>query len=388
MGNKHPQPGTKKAVQAVAERDEPDHPETCSKDQNSEPNKTVHPEVSSKDQNSDLDETVHPEATSKDQNSDPDETVHPEATSKDQSSDHDEAVHTEELSKDHNNEPDEDSHDGELEDQDDSEDSEDETLTKTPPVSLNLKLYCATDEVRSRSVKIVTPCTPITILDVKLCVENELSIPACCQELSFESQKLRDCDSVEVLKIREGDTLTINYESEGMVEDVREIIKGMKSMNRFLRKKTIRKRLENGSGCDTEISNNLDTVQVESLASAYFHPSADPRSKANRLFFVSNNGLQIMHQLHAELLRYPWDKCVLEMQYLEHSILRVLWNLSAAFSIRLLLLERPTLEAVIKSLVRVEIPANSFFQGPIGSSYEYKRITSEMLYKAVGTIGK
>ena len=282
---------------------------------------------------------------------------------------------------------DEDSHDGEL---DDSEDSEDETLTKTPPVSLNLKLYCATDEVRSRSVKIVTPCTPITILDVKLCVENELSIPACCQELSFESQKLRDCDSVEVLKIREGDTLTINYESEGMVEDVREIIKGMKSMNRILRKKTIRKRLENGGGCDTEISNNLDTVKVkvQLLASAYFHPPTDPRSKANRLFFVSNNGLQIMHQLHVELLRYPWDKCVLEMQYLEHSILNVLWDLSASFSIRLLLLERPTLEAVIKSLVRVEIPANSFFHGPIGSSYEYKRITSEMLYMAVGVVSK
>ena len=383
MGNKHPAPETKKTVQVAAERDEPDHPETSSKGQNSEPDKTAHPETSSKGQNSEQDKTAHPEASSKGQISEPDEPNHPEASFKDQNSasELDEASHPEASSKDH-------SSDEELEDQDDSEDSEDETLTKTPPVSFNLKLYCATDDAQSRSVKIVTPCTPRTILDIKLCVESELSIPACCQEMSFESQKLRDCDSIEVLKVREGDTLTINYQSEGMVEDVMEIIKGMKSMKRFLRKKAIRKRLENGGGCDAEISNNLDTVQVELLASTYFHPSADPGSKANRLFFVSNNGLQIMHQLHVELLRYPWDKCVLEMQYLEHSILRILWNLSAAFSIRLLLLERPTLEAVIKSLVRVEIPANSFFQGPIGSSYEYKRITSEMLYKAVGTVGK
>lgn len=310
------------------------------------------------------------------------------------------APKTEEANKE-TEEPKEDSSDKTIKSQEASENysdteselSEDETTeyaisTETPPVTFNLKLYCETDDTKTRSVKMVTPHTPETILDIKLCVEKEFSIPACCQEISFESQKLRECDSIEMLKIREGDTLTIKYQSEGTVEEVREIIDGMKDMKRFLRQSSIRRRLENGCVYDAEISSNLDTLQVDSLATMYFHPSADPRSKANRLFFVSNNGLQIMHQLHQELLRYPWGKCVLEMKYLEHSILRVLWNVSAAFSIRLLLLERSTLKCVIKSLVRVEIPANAFIQGPIGSTYEYKRVTSEMLYKAVGTIGK
>ncbi len=275
-----------------------------------------------------------------------------------------------------------------------SELSEDDELTEyaistpTPSISLNLKLYCQTDDSMTRSVKLVTPDTPKTVLDIKQCVEKELNIPVCCQDVSFESQTLRDSESIEMLKIREGDTLTIKYQSEGEVEEVRNIINGMRDTRRFLRQKSVRRRLENGCGRDPEVSMTLASIQIDLLATMYFHPSADPRSKANRLFFVSNNGLHTMHQLHCELLKYPWNKCVLEMKYLEHSILRVLWNISAAFSIRLLLLERPTLQSVIKSLVRVEIPPNSFVQGPIGSPYEHKTVTSEMLYKAVGTIGK
>ena len=278
---------------------------------------------------------------------------------------------------------DSDSSDSENEYLDDS--SQDEAFT-TPPVSYNLKLFCSIDHTKSRNTKIVIPHTPKTVLDVKLCVEKDLSIPACCQCVIFESHELRDQDSIKQQRIREGDTLVIKYTSDAMVEDVREIIQAMKAMRRFLRRKDIRQYLASGCDPNGEISTNVDEQKVKLLYTDYFKcPSVNEVSRANRLFFLQNNGLQIMYRLHKELLRHPWNNCVPEMQHLEHAILRVLWNISADFSIRELLLQRPTLEATMKSFLRVEIPADQYLNTLRQESYE---ITIYLLYTAAVVIGK
>ena len=264
--------------------------------------------------------------------------------------------------------------------------SQDEAFT-TPPVSYNLKLFCSTDQTKSRNTKIVIPHTPRTVLDVKLCVEKDLSIPACCQSVIFESHELRDQDSIKEQRIREGDTLVIKYTSDAMVEDVREIIQEMKAMRRFLQRKDIRKSLANGYEQGGEFSNVIKGQTVERLISAYFHPSDNERSKTNFLFFVSNNGLRVINELHQELLKYPWEKCPPEIYYLEYTILRVLWHTTTHLSIRKFFFQQSTLEAVMKSLVRIEIPADSDIQGPRKTLLS-QRLMSETLFQAVGTVGK
>ena len=263
--------------------------------------------------------------------------------------------------------------------------SQDEAFT-TPPVSYNLKLFCSTDQTKSRNTKIVIPHTPRTVLDVKLCVEKDLSIPACCQCVIFESHELRDQDSIKQQRIREGDTLVIKYTSDAMVEDVREIIQEMKAMRRFLQRKDIRKCLASGCDPNSQISTNVNEIKVKILVSVYFkHANSDETNKANRLFFIRNNGLQITHRLHKELLRHPWNNCVAEMQRLEYAIMRLLWNISAAISIRELLLQRPTLEAVMKSFLRVKVPADQYLNTLRQESYE---TTIYLLFAAVAVIGK
>ena len=258
------------------------------------------------------------------------------------------------------------------------------------PVSYHLKLYCVMDHKNSRNVSILIEKHPRTVRDIKLHVQKEFSIPACCQCLSFESRRLKDHYSLAELRIREGDTLIIHYTAEAMVEEVTDIIRSIGEMECFLSSEVIQLQLSYGhhnSELESEMSKNLNAFKVEALATRYFHPSSNATCQANRLFFVKNGGLENLHRLHEELLKYPWADCNIEMQYLEHSILRVLWNISAAFSIRMLLFERPTMDAVIKSLVRVKIPADKKIEGP-RRNFESTRITCEMVYKAVGTICK
>lgn len=258
------------------------------------------------------------------------------------------------------------------------------------PVFFNLILYCTSSQRKSRNEYIVLKKPPRNIYDIKLHVQNELSIPTCCQVLSYESRQLNDHYLLDELRIREGDTLTIHYTSEAMVDEVTDVISSIRHMDDFLSGEVTQVRSftdPHSSELDMKMFKNLNSLKVEELAITYFHPSSNPKCQANRLFFVRNDGLQEMHRLHEELLKRPWVDCHVNMQLVEHAILRVLWNISAAFSLRMLLFQRPTMEAVIKSLVRVKIPADRNIMGPHGS-FESTRITCEMLYKAVGTICK
>lgn len=264
------------------------------------------------------------------------------------------------------------------------------SCTSPDPVFYHLKLYCVKDQKKSRNVSVFIEKPPKTVLDIKLHVQKEFSIPACCQCLSFESRSLKDHNSLAELRIREGDTLIIHYTADAMVEEITDIIRSIGQMECFLSSEVTQLQLSHGyrdSELDSKMSKNLNAFKVEALATNYFHPSSDPTCQANRLFFVKNGGLEKLHRLHEELLKYPWADCHIEMQYLEHAILRVLWNISAAFSIRMLLFERPTMDAVIQSLVRVIIPADKKIEGP-RRNFESTRITCEMVYKAVGTICK
>ena len=146
---------------------------------------------------------------------------------------------------------------------------------------------------------------------------------------------------------------------------------------------------------DILVRRSVKALKVESLASKYFWPCSTERANANRLLFVSNNGLELMHQLHVALLRQPWKNTPLELQYLEHAILRTLWNITATFSIRTLVLRRPTLDAVAQSLLRVKVEHDATIVAPhklpagrMALRGELNRVLSEVVYKAIGTICK
>ena len=269
-------------------------------------------------------------------------------------------------------------------------------LTTQPrEVTFQILLHCV-PENKQKEKSLSLKDYPATAIELKESIQKEFRIPAHCQRLYFESVLIGDNERLDSHRIRDGDALQVHYNSEGDVEDVLEIISSMREMATFLEsiqpeltKEVISREL------DMRIIRSVKAPKVESLPAKYFWPCPAERANANRLLFISNNGLELMHQLHVILLQQPWKKTPLEMQYLEHAILRTLWNITATFSIRTLVLMRPTLDAIAQSLLRVKVEHNATIAAPrnkytrrMAPQGELDRVLSEVLYKAIGTICK
>ena len=227
----------------------------------------------------------------------------------------------------------------------------------TKPVDFTVVLECIPDNSRKVvSLNFADKC-PRTVLDLKQGIEDEFGIPTSCQNMSVEDIQLGDIYSLKFYRVRGGDTLHVQYSSEADVNPILDIIASLCSMITYI--EGIQMILSRGQPSEylrKSIPENIFADKVESLAFEYFYPCSSERANANRLLFVQHRGLDLMHRVHNLLLLQPWQNIPIEMQYLEHAILRVLWNITASFTIRRLVLQRPTLKAIIKSFLRVKVP--------------------------------
>ena len=275
-----------------------------------------------------------------------------------------------------------------------SVDSSHEVCEPTKPMEFTAVLECIPDNSRKVvSLNFANKC-PRTVLDLKQRIEDEFGIPTSCQNISVEDIPLCDMYSLKFYRVREGDTLHVKYSSEADVNPILDIIASLCSMTTYM--EGIQLILSHGQPSEylrKSIPENIFADKVESLAFEYFYPCSSERANANRLLFVQHRGLDLMHRVHKLLLQQPWQNIPIEIQYLEHAILRVLWNITASFTIRRLVLQRPTLKAIIKSFLRVQVPkegtvsapANCFSHPPV---MELNRIASEVVYKAAGSLCK
>lgn len=263
-------------------------------------------------------------------------------------------------------------------------------------VTFNLVLHRNTES--SQSVRVLKVASmPDSVGEVKQQVQAQLQIPACCQRIYFETALLSDQDTLHFYRIQENDTLHVHFNSEADVRDIMDIISSLRGMIIFLN--SIQDELSQEShlpDLHVRIARAVKSKHVESLAFMYFYPSSTEKADANRRLFIANEGLQLMHKVHLLLLQQPWGRIPIELQYLEHAILRVLWNITASFSVREQVLQRPTLDAIIQSMLRVKIerdkpvsaPRSGTVQHPRMMAMELDRIVSEVVYKAVGTLCK
>ena len=263
------------------------------------------------------------------------------------------------------------------------------------PMTFHVILNCTPTKTRKeRQLCLEQP--PKTVVEVKEQIQRKFKVPRCCQALYFDSVLLREGESLYPYRIRDEDILRVDYNSEADIEEVLDIISTMRKMIPFIA--SIQPELSSESiseDLDKRILQNVKSTDVESLAFEYFHPCASERASANRLLFIHNGGLDLMHELHVMLLKQPWRTTPLEMQYLEHAILRTLWNLTASFLVRTQVLKRHTLNAITESMLRVEILPNkpikapyNGFANPMAPEHELDRVASEVMYKANGTLCK
>ena len=264
----------------------------------------------------------------------------------------------------------------------------------TTPTEFTVVLDCVPEKLQKvGTLKFVDNC-PKTVLDLKQGIEDEFGIPSCCQNISVENIQLADQRLLKFYRVREGDTLCVQYNSVADVDEILDIVDSLCSMKTYI--ESIQPILSSGKPSDMftkSIQNNIFADKVESLAFEYFYPCSSERANANRLLFVQHEGLEHMHRVHELLLLQPWQNIPIEMQYLEHAILRVLWNITASFLIRTLVLQRPTLKAITKSFLRVKVPKEGIVSAPENlfsspPTMERNRIASEVVYKAAGSMCK
>lgn len=276
----------------------------------------------------------------------------------------------------------------------DVSESKQKVCKPTGPMEFILVLDCVPENSqRVETIKFVENCLK-TVPELKQGIEDEFGIPTCCQSVYLENTQLGDQHSLQFYRVRDGDTLHVHYNSEADVDDILDIVGSLCSMVTYI--EGIQPILSHGKPSQfltKSIPENIFAAKVESLAVQYFYPCSTERANANRLLFVQRGGLDIMHKVHELLLLQPWKNVPIEMQYLEHAILRVLWNITASFLIRSLVLQRPTLKAIMKSFLRVEVPKEGLVKAPenqfsFPSILELNRITSEVVYKAAGSLCK
>ena len=267
-------------------------------------------------------------------------------------------------------------------------------------VSFNVILNCTGTEsdTRRRVEKtLMVKNMPLRVSDLKSCIEREYNIPSCCQRLVFESVPMSDEDLLKFYHVWDGDTIRVDYPSQGNVAEILSIVDHMTQSYHFIR--SIQDDLTN-----QKVSDDLDTMmhqsvfweKVNDLPEVYFTPCSSEKAEANRNLFIQCGGLDMLQRLHALLLQQPWSNTPLRMQYLEHSILRTYWNLTAAFTVRLYVLRYPkALGCILRSFLRVELCKNELVKVPkniyamrTATGNELNRIACEVVCKAMGALCK
>ena len=236
--------------------------------------------------------------------------------------------------------------------------------------------------------KVVFPesAPPATIKDVKAKVEEDLSIPACVQRLTYEAYPLSDCTNLEVARIRSGDTFQVSYSSEGDCEDIKKAVRWFEQVKNFLEREdpTLDRPMSNDfRGL---VKQGLEGDLFENLAFQYFVPWDETKKYVNKLFFVQCGGLDVIMEVYALLHRHPWTQCELHLKHLEQEIILVLWNFSETFEIRRLMLARNGLELCIQSLLRQRVKEGERIEDTVND--HHWRVLMNVIVCALGLLCK
>lgn len=255
-------------------------------------------------------------------------------------------------------------------------------------ITLQLVLKC-TDNLSVTTKEICLPALPSTTQELKSAIERTCNVPACVQDLSFESHPLVAKDDVKLARIRNGDTINVQYLAEGDCTEVVQIIIWMGGILAVLKQESPSITRGISESLDGLVTHGIEHELIENLAFDYFFPWLDAKKYVNKLHFVNNGGLEIMMELYSLLQRESWGVCLLKMKYLEYGVLRVLWNLSETFPLRRAIVQLGGLEMCMCSLMREGVVKGEAIvdrHSPRGANQDW--ILIENIGAALGTLCK
>ncbi len=256
----------------------------------------------------------------------------------------------------------------------------------------DLTLHCTQRNVTRQDKLVFVPISHrACVHDLKLQIERNLKIPACVQSLFYETHPLREEAPLESLRIRSGDTLHVDYYSEGDCEELIQVISWLSLLLDGLKLESPSVACGISSSLNQLVMMGIEAEFIEDLAFEYFFPWLDAKKYANKLHFVHNGGVDIVMEVYTLLQRQSWSNSLIKLKYLEYGILRVLWNLSETFALRRLIISRGGLQLCMKSLLRKKLEKGKEIvdgetQGPEARNQDW--ILVETIGAALGTLCK
>lgn len=217
----------------------------------------------------------------------------------------------------------------------------------------NLELFCSQNKhTRQATVTFPEDTPPSTVASLKEKIQDLYSIPVCVQSLRYEGHLLGDGTSLEMMKVRSGDTFHVTYSSEGDCKGILEAVEWLTLVREGLVTEVPSKSKPFSIALEDLIIYGFNEELIDDLAYKYLFPWLDPKKYTNRLYFVQCGGLEVMMDVYASLHQNPWSDCLLILKYVENAIIRVLWNLSETFKLRRLIMSYGGLGMCMKSLLR------------------------------------
>jgi len=206
-----------------------------------------------------------------------------------------------------------------------------------PSLTFKLCLHCATTETREAvNLPVSEDLLDHTVHILKLLIENQHNIPACCQMLTFGACILEDQHLMSHYYLRNGDSFVVTFCGKG---DVKEILAGLDHLRETYHWMKASERNLREVKLSTEALDEIHRRKCQRLARDLcdnYLSSANNQSQVNNEFLVDCGGLVILRKLHEELLKYPTANLPYDLLVMEKGILEFYWDFTVDATIFLL----------------------------------------------------
>jgi hypothetical protein len=266
------------------------------------------------------------------------------------------------------------------------------------PLTLYVRLLPSVEGTTNRKdVCTILSKYPETGLDLKTFLQDQFQIPKCLMRITFQSNDITDEQQLKQLHLRDEDVINLHYTTTGDLSEIHKVKETMVTIVQTLEVVMSEFKKDRISPLVYEHLENVVGLEVEDLVNVHFKPSNSEPTKTNRLYFITNGGVFLAVHLHSLLVRIKWEKMTIKLQLLEHSVLRLIWDLSSTLGVRCLLYEFPDLiDQISKSMLRLTIEPykpikfDKWFVNEVRyiSPTSYNELLGETMFKAIGVITK
>lgn len=233
---------------------------------------------------------------------------------------------------------------------------------RTSDVGITFKLQLNCQSRNTRETKTLRlKSFAVSLQEIKKAVQEEFSIPACVQTISYQSLPLSSNGSVLDLckHVRNGDVLRVDYSCEADVKKIDEVVGWMKEVIIAVENEDV---VSNGPHHHHHTRGAVNAlIQVgvwekyDSLLALEIFDWMTAKAYVNKIYFQECGGLDASVHLYNCILEREWDDMSQMHCYLEAFCSHGFANFGETVYLRRVLVEHGALGMAKRSLLRVKM---------------------------------